>query len=69
MWEQVVKSHIFESSCRSWNRCFPNLPYFCIYGSSGWASVMVSPGSLTKRRIWDTAGYKRVSHAFGGMCV
>ena len=28
-----------------------------------------SPGSLTRRNIWDTAEYKRVSHAFEGMCV
>ena len=27
------------------------------------------PGSLTRRNMWDTAGYKRVSHAFEGMCV
>ena len=28
-----------------------------------------SPGSLTRRKIWDTAGYQRVSHAFEGMCI
>ena len=28
-----------------------------------------SPGSPTRRKIWDTAGYKRVSYAFEGMCV
>ena len=27
------------------------------------------PGSLARRKVWDTAGYKRVSHAFEGMCV
>ena len=27
------------------------------------------PGSLTRRKIWDTAGYKRVSRAFEGMRV
>ena len=26
----------------------PNLPYFCIYGSSGWASVMVFPWEPNK---------------------
>ena len=26
-----------------------------------------SPGSLTRRKIWDTAGYTRVSHAFEGL--
>ena len=28
-----------------------------------------SSGSLTRRNIWDTAGYKSVSHVFEGMCV
>ena len=28
-----------------------------------------SPGSLARRKIWNTAGYKRVSHVFEGMCV
>ena len=28
-----------------------------------------SPWSLTRRKIWDTAGYKRVSRAFAGMCA
>ena len=32
-------------------------------------AVMVFPGSLTRRKLWDTAGYKRVSRAFEGMCV
>ena len=24
---------------------------------------------VTRRNVWDTAGYKRVSHAFEGTCV
>ena len=26
----------------------PNLPHFCIFGSSGWASVMAFPWELSK---------------------
>ena len=45
-----------------------NLPYFCIYDSSGWASVMVLPwehrkGVASSMWIWD----KRVSYASEGV--
>ena len=48
--------------------------FLCVLGWS-WAvpfKVQLSwhsPGSLTRRRVWDTAGYKRVAPAFEGMCV
>ena len=46
----------------------PNLPYFCIYGSSGWASVMVLPWKTNKTKDPGCGyGIKRVSHAFDGM--
>ena len=51
-------------------RASPNLPHFCMYTThQGGLVLWYSPGSLTRRKIWDTAGYKRVSHAFDGMCI
>ena len=53
-------------------------PYETDSGLDGWiilervlchrleSLVWYSPGSLTRRKIRDTAGYKRVSHAFEG---
>ena len=47
-----------------------NLPYFCIYAAhQGGLVLWYSTGSLTRRRIRDTAGYKKVSHGFEGVCV
>ena len=41
--EWVLKSRIFESCSDRASGVSTNLSYFCMYGSSGWASVMVFP--------------------------
>ena len=44
VWGWVLRSRFFYSSCLNGGTVFStNLPYFCTYGSSGWASAAVSP--------------------------
>ena len=54
MWEWVLRSGIFDSWSSQWNRDFPNFPYFCICGSSGWVSV--------KRRPWKVGYYPKIGN-------
>ena len=46
-----------------------NVFFFFFFLLNDGAVLWYSPGSPTMRKIWDTTGYKRVSHAFGGMRV
>ena len=52
-------SRIFESLARPWNRCFSE-PSISLYkpAHQGGLELCFFPGSLTRRTIWDTAGYK-----------
>ena len=64
-----MKSRIFQSCSRPWN-VLPRIFHIPAYTAhQGELVLWHSPGSLTRRKIWDTAGHKRVSHAFEGMYV
>ena len=43
-----LSSRIFDTCCNSWDRISTTFSYFCMYRSSGWASVMVLPGNTWK---------------------
>ena len=49
-----MKSHIFESCSRPWNRCFPESFIFLhIYTAhQGGLVLLYSPESLTSRKMW-----------------
>ena len=57
------------TSRQKWLRVVAALPLSLLGLVLGGLVLWYPPGSLTRRKIWDTAGYKRVSLAFGGMCV
>ena len=64
--ESHASSHVLDRGTGA----SPNLPYFCMYAAyQGGPVLWYSTGSLKRRKIRDTAGYKRVSHAFEGVCV
>ena len=48
----------------------PRISHISAYTAhQGGLVLWYSTGSLARLNMWDTAGYKRVSHAFEGMCV
>ena len=56
-WGAASSTHVLVSG----TKISPNFPYFCICGSSGWASVMVRPNCL---KNWWLVGFCIVWMAF-----